>query len=349
MTYMYKRILRPILFSLFKDPEDAHELVTGLLAATANIPAIPALVRRMFTLEDKRLERTVFGVTFPNPVGLAAGFDKHARALTVLAALGFGHIEVGTVTRYAQPGNPRPRMFRLPKDGALINRMGFNNCGAEALAKRLAAYGQLPVPIGISLGKSKITPLSQAAAEYVFSFRTLYQYGDYFAINVSSPNTPGLRELQDKAALEELIAALTQENKKMAAQYNCPQKPLLVKIAPDLTPEAINDVVSICAKYALSGIIAVNTTISRDTLTTASTQAGGLSGAPLRDKALAIVRHIHTQVPHLPIIAAGGIATAEHARAMLAAGASLVQLYTGFIYEGPSVAKNINKGLIKFF
>ena len=345
---MYKSIIRPVLFSLFSDPETAHRLVMSFLRSGSFSLELVKAVRSHYTVRDQRLEQTVFGLTFPNPLGLAAGFDKHGEALAMLAALGFGHIEVGTVTRHAQSGNSRQRMFRLVADEAIINRMGFNNAGADAMAARLSKEKKLPVPIGISLGKSKVTPLPEAAEDYLYSFRKLYTQGDYFAINVSSPNTPGLRELQDKAALDNLVSVLQTENKLLAAANGVLwPKPLLVKIAPDLSFEAIDEVLAVCKKYKLSGIVATNTTIARENLKTSVNETGGLSGRPLLARALEVIRHIHTQAPELPIIGAGGIFTAEDAYAMLSAGATLLQAYTGFIYEGPAFVKNINEGLLR--
>ncbi len=345
---MYKTLIRPLLFRFCNDPEDAHRLVMSLLRTGSRLPLALRFISALLRTHDDRLAQTVFGLRFPTPLGLAAGFDKHSEALPALAALGFGHLEIGTVTEHAQPGNPRPRMFRLPLDQALINRMGFNNQGAEALVKALQTFPPLVIPIGVSLGKSKITPLEDAAEDYLFSFRTLYDRADYFAINVSSPNTPGLRTLQDSSALEQIVGALTEENKEITLTAKAVQpKPLLVKIAPDLTFEVIDEVLAVCSKYAVNGIIATNTTIARDHLKTNIDEAGGLSGAPLRERALAIVRHIHKQAPALPIIGVGGIFTAEHAYALIKAGASLIQAYTGFIYEGPAFARNINRGLLK--
>ncbi len=340
---MYTSLLRPLLFSLFSDPEDAHRLVISLMRH-GSFSALLAIVRQICEVKASELKQQVFGLSFSTPLGLAAGFDKHAEVLKMLGALGFGHIEAGSVTEYAQPGNPRPRMFRLPLDQALINRMGFNNDGAEKMAQTLAATSALSGPLGISLGKSKITPLEKAAADYLFSFRTLYKYGNYFAINVSSPNTPGLRQLQDKAALEQIVQTLQAENKLLAQGQ--PLKPLLVKIAPDLSFDAIDEVVAVCRKYAVSGIIATNTTLKRDQLHTSIEETGGLSGRPLFASSLAIVRHLHKTAPELPIIGVGGIFSAADAYAFIKAGAQLVQAYTGFIYQGPLFAKHINKGLL---
>lgn len=345
---IYPRLLRPLLFRLtHQDAEVAHERAMALLSVLSGMPPLLALLRRTWAVRDRSLEREVFGVRFPNPVGLAAGFDKDGVALPAWAALGFGFVEVGTVTWHAQPGNPRPRIFRLPRDGALINRMGFNNHGALALATRLQQTLPLPIPLGISLGKSRQTPLEAAVPDYCASLRVLYGYGDYFAINVSSPNTPGLRALQDRAALDELLAALQQEAQQLAqARGEINPRPLLVKIAPDLSESAIAEVLTVCADHAISGIIATNTTLSRDGLQTPLDEAGGLSGRPLAETARRCVQFISRETGgRLPIIGVGGIFTADDACRMLDAGASLVQVYTGFIYVGPGLARGINQGL----
>lgn len=351
---VYKRVVRPALFAIGRDPEAIHQRVLGMLAW---ISRSPGLTHALAVMASRRggpggREREVFGLRFANPVGLAAGFDKNAVAVPALAALGFGFVEVGTVTRYAQPGNPRPRLFRLPADQALINRMGFNNAGAEAVAARLAGMSKVDAPVGISLGKSKVTPLEEAVEDYLGSLATLYPYGDYFAVNVSSPNTPGLRDLQERDRLDGLLAALVGWlSERAATEGRARRKPLLVKVAPDLDENALDAVVEVCLARGADGLIAVNTTVSREGLSARTpeslwSEAGGLSGAPLRERALAVVRHLHTQAgERLPIIGCGGIFTAEDARRMLDAGASLVQLYTGFIYEGPEIARRIAAGL----
>lgn len=345
---LYQRFVRPLLFRLTRgDAEGAHEVALELLAVLSGAPPLLRGLRWLWAVQDPGLARTVFGVRFPNPLGLAAGFDKDGVALPALAALGFGFVEVGTVTWHPQPGNPRPRVFRLPPDTALINRMGFNNDGAAALAQRLRAIGSLPIPIGISLGKSRRAPLEAAVDDYCASLRTLYTYGDYFAINVSSPNTPGLRALQDRAQLDQLLAALQHESRRLAAGSGRSQAPpLLVKIAPDLSEPAIAEVLEVCQEHAVSGIIAVNTTLSRAGLHTPIDEAGGLSGRPLAATARRIVAFISRETGgRLPIIGVGGICSADDARRMLDAGASLVQVYTGFVYEGPALARSINRAL----
>ena len=325
---IYSRVLRPALFRLGGgDPEVAHQRTMAALRGLARVPPAISLLRRYFGGSSAR---TVFGVRFPNPVGLAAGMDKDGAALPAWPALGFGFVEVGTVTRHPQPGNPRPRLFRLTDSEAIINRMGFNNAGAAALAARLAALGPLPVPLGISIGKSKITPVDDAVDDYLFSLRTLHPHADYFAINVSSPNTPGLRALQDRAALDTLLAALRRES----------TVPLLVKIAPDLTDDALIELLEVCATHKIDGIIAGNTTIAHDG------EPGGLSGRPLTARALEVVTFIakHTNAS-LPIIGVGGILTPDDALRMLDAGATLLQLYTGLIYTGPGLVRQINRTL----
>ncbi|HEU5110097.1 MAG TPA: quinone-dependent dihydroorotate dehydrogenase, partial [Micromonosporaceae bacterium] len=279
--------------------------------------------------------RTVFGIDFPSVVGLAAGMDKDGVALKAWPALGFGHVEVGTVTAHAQPGNERPRLFRLPSHEAIVNRMGFNNAGAAALADRLAALGPLDVPLGISLGKSKVTPLDEAVEDYLTSYNLLHPYADYIAVNVSSPNTPGLRTLQDKSALGALLGALVG------------RKPVLVKIAPDLTEPAIAELLEVCLAYGAAGVIATNTTLSRDGLAAAErgvgdAEAGGLSGRPLTARAREVVSFVHRETGGaLPVIGVGGILDPDDAARLFDAGASLVQLYTGFIYRGPALVRAI--------
>ncbi|MBW4634179.1 MAG: quinone-dependent dihydroorotate dehydrogenase [Iphinoe sp. HA4291-MV1] len=355
---IYKNALRPLLFTLVKaDPEWLHSSTIRSLSwlgkTDHQVPAswINQFLAQSFCLSDARLEQTLFGLHFPNPLGLAAGFDKDAIAVPMWSRLGFGFAEVGTVTFHAQPGNPRPRLFRLPLDKAALNRMGFNNQGAAAMTARLAKVRQelnLSIPIGINLGKSKITPLEEAAKDYFNSFRLLKDYGDYFVVNVSSPNTPGLRSLQNTAMLSSILDALQQENTT--------QKAIFVKIAPDLEWEAIADIISLAKTYQLAGIIATNTTIHRDGLKTQvitqtgkspQQEAGGISGVPLRERSTEIIRFIWQQTAgQLPIIGAGGIFTPEDAWEKITAGACLIQVYTGWIYEGPAMIRHILKGLL---
>jgi dihydroorotate dehydrogenase len=325
---LYERVARPLLFR--RDAEAAHEGALRVLAATA--PALGRLGRLSAS------PRTVFGVAFPNPVGLAAGMDKDGRALRAWPALGFGFVEVGTVTLLAQPGNPRPRLFRLPASTAIVNRMGFNNAGAAALAARLDRLGRLPVPLGISLGKSRAAPLSAAVDDYVGSLKLLGRYGDYFAVNISSPNTPGLRSLQDRAALADLLAALRAET----------TRPLLVKVAPDLTDAALGEVLEVAAAHRIDGIIATNTTLSRDGVAAAdaapAAETGGLSGPPLHQRVIDVVKFV-TAHADLPVIGVGGVDSPAAARRLVDAGASLVQLYTGFVYRGPALVRTCVRAL----
>ena len=353
---IYQVLIRPILFSLVKtDPEWLHrQTIRSLswLLNTSHRPPASWVNKQLqsLCLFDRRLEQTLFGLNFPNPVGLAAGFDKDGVATPIWSSLGFGFAEVGTVTFHAQPGNPRPRLFRLPLDKAALNRMGFNNCGAQAMAERLAQIKHqftLSIPIGINLGKSKVTPLEEAAKDYLNSFRLLQNCGDYFVVNVSSPNTPGLRSLQDAAMLSSILDALQHENNA--------HKPIFVKIAPDLEWDAIADIISLAKTYQLAGIIATNTTIRRDGLKTqiiaqtgksVNEEAGGISGAPLGDRSTEIIRFIWQQtLGKMPIIGVGGIFTPEDAWDKITAGASLIQVYTGWTYEGPLIVRRILEGL----
>ncbi|SNT65931.1 dihydroorotate dehydrogenase [Asanoa hainanensis] len=335
---LFERVVRPALFRIGSgDAETAHEWTLKRLAG------LPPAARRLLALRYAvRRPTTVFGVEFPNAVGLAAGVDKNGLALDAWPALGFGFVEVGTVTAHAQPGNPKPRLFRLRGSDAIVNRMGFNNEGAAALARRLEGHLALrkaltrgpSFPLGISLGKSKVTPLDEAVDDYLASYKLLRDYGDYFAVNVSSPNTPGLRSLQDRDSIDALLGALVGE------------KPILVKIAPDLTQAAIAELLEVCLARGAAGVIATNTTLSRDGLAAADValgaEAGGLSGGPLTAKARDVVRFVHTETGgQLPIIGVGGLMTADDAERMFDAGASLVQVYSGFIYHGPALVRRI--------
>jgi dihydroorotate dehydrogenase len=354
---LYRHLLRPVLFAAGRDPEAIHERVLGMLAlASRSLTLTRAIeIAASFGWRKRQdLERTVFGLRFPTPIGLAAGFDKNAVAVPALAALGFGFVEVGTVTRHAQPGNPRPRLFRLPADEALINRMGFNNVGAATVAERLAAMPPVAVPLGVSLGKSKVTPLENAADDYLTSLDLLYPYGDYFAVNVSSPNTPGLRQLQERDYLDALLVALQARLSELAKRDGrAAPKPLLVKVAPDLDEAALDEIVAVALACNASGLIAVNTTIDRSGLSANAnvseslrSQVGGLSGRPLHARAVAVVRHLHRVAgARLPIVGCGGIFMPDDAKRMLDAGATLLQLYTGFIYEGPLIARRLAAAL----
>lgn len=344
----YQQVIRPILFWLsVNDSEIAHEKILALLGLTGEKERLTRLIERFSTFRDRGLEQKIFGLKFRNPVGLAAGFDKNAIALQGLQSLGWGFLEAGTVTRYEQEGNPRPRIFRFPKDKALINRMGFNNDGADKVAQRLAKVRRLAIPLGISLGKSKITPLEKAIEDYRYSLGKLYPYGDYFVVNVSSPNTPGLRKLQDKGHLGNLLFVLRREAEDIAKRTGVQLKPIFVKVAPDLTLEAIDELLQVCLDSQVAGLIAVNTTITRDGLSVCVPfrGEGGLSGKPLWPKAISIVRYIHEQTAgKLPIIGVGGISGPEEAYQMLRY-AVLIQVLTGFIYRGPFIARQINQGL----
>lgn len=347
---MYKRVVLPILFRF--DAETIHHIVTTLLKLALSIPGISALCRKLYALEDERLIRTVFGLTFPNPVGMAAGFDKNGELVSELSDLGFGFVEIGTVTPRPQPGNPKPRLFRLKADLGLINRMGFNNKGVGPAAGRLRHFarnrGNRRVIVGGNIGKNKDTPNENALSDYLIAFRELFDAVDYFVVNVSSPNTPGLRDLQERGPLTHILNALQQENRQQPHP-----KPVLLKIAPDLTNSQLDDIVAIVAETGIAGVIATNTTISRDNLKTGPTQvseigAGGVSGRPLRERATEVIRYLHQQSNgSFPIIGVGGINSADDALEKLNAGASLVQVYTSFIYEGPGLAKQINRGLLK--
>jgi dihydroorotate dehydrogenase len=342
------RIIRPILFSL--SAESAHEFALGSLRRTLQNSALRhAAENRFHRAPFGNLKR--FGLTFRNPVGLAAGFDKNGTAADLLSSLGFGFIEVGTVTSEAQPGNPKPRIFRLPRDRALINRLGFNNCGAKALVKNLKKHRPDCV-LGINIGKSRGVAIEKAIPDYLKTLGTIYHTADYVAVNVSSPNTPQLRELQQPEMLRDLLGALQSRNTELAAKTFLPApKPILLKIAPDLSDEDIESLVEIALDQGVAGIIATNTTINRDGLQSARARIeaigeGGLSGAPLRDRSNEIISQIYRLTKgSLPIVGVGGIFTAEDAWKKICAGASLVQLYTGFIYEGPGVARDINDGL----
>ena len=332
MINFYERVLRPLLFSL--EAETAHHFTIASLGGASHFdPALRALKR--FAPRSK--PRTLFGLTFPNPIGLAAGLDKNGVALPAWAALGFGFIEIGTVTAMAQPGNPKPRIFRLPAQQAVINRLGFNNDGADTIAQRLRGLrenGRWPaVPVGINIGKSRTTPLERATDDYLYSFRLLRDFADYITLNVSSPNTPGLRELQEPAALSRLLHAIASEPGPVA-------RPLVVKISPDLSPVELEAVLATCEENGVAGIIATNTTLDHSAVPPGLDEEGGLSGAPLREKSSALVRSIAAN-SNIPVIASGGICDAESAREKFEAGAHLLQLYTGFVYRGPGLIREI--------
>lgn len=338
-------LIRGLLFRF--DPEWIHRTVMAVADRTFGSP-LGAMATPYFHVLDDRLTTEALGLRFPSPIGLAAGFDKNAEHIRALARFGFGHIEVGTVTGEPQPGNERPRMFRLPDDKALMNRMGFNNQGSQAMRARLDRMRHRPAIVGVNIGKTKVVPNERATSDYEKSFRRLWDYADYFVVNVSSPNTPGLRDLQSKGPLTELLSRLQDVNNELADRGHR-RRALLVKIAPDLTASAIDDVLEVVDDCKLDGIVATNTTISREGLRTPGVSelgSGGVSGAPVRERALEVVGHIHRVSPGLTIIGVGGIFTADDALQMLRAGATLIQVWTGFIYEGPSIARRINRGLL---
>lgn len=332
MSNGYERFVRPLLFTL--DAERAHHVTLACLRAMSRIDiALHAL--RKFAPVPK--PKTLFGLNFPNPVGLAAGFDKNGVALPAWAALGFGFIELGTVTAQAQAGNSKPRIFRLSEQVALINRLGFNNDGADAIAQRLdqlRASGRWPaVPIGINIGKSRATPVDNAAQDYLYSFQKLHPFADYVALNVSSPNTPGLRSLQDRQLLSSLLREIQHANTRA-------RKPIMVKIAPDLSEPQLAEIIAVCEENGIAGVIATNTTIDHSSIPAENDENGGLSGAPLRQKSTAIVRAI-TARSTIPVIASGGIFDAQSAREKFEAGAQLLQIYTGYVYRGPGLLREI--------
>lgn len=337
---MYKSFIRPLLFKF--DPEEVHYFTFDFIRKISRIPGVISLFRSKYLIEDPRLERQVFGLKFKNPVGLAAGFDKDAKLYKELSSLGFGFIEVGTVTPKAQPGNEKKRLFRLKEDAAIINRMGFNNEGVEAMIKRLRKNEN--VLIGGNIGKNKVTPNENAVDDYVYSFEALFDHVNYFVVNVSSPNTPNLRELQDKKPLKNLLKTLQGLNIKKPNP-----KPVLLKIAPDLTDAQLLDIIEIVEETGIAGVIATNTTISREGLKSKKKdEMGGLSGKPLNKRSTEVIRFLHNKSEgSFPIIGVGGIHSAEDALEKLAAGASLVQLYTGFIYEGPGLIKEINRRILE--
>jgi len=336
MKNLYELFVRPLLFSL--DAETAHHFTIRLLGSASHFD--PAL-RVLKSFQPSSKSKTLFGLNFPNPIGLAAGLDKNGVALPAWAALGFGFIEIGTVTAKAQPGNPKPRIFRLPEQQALINRLGFNNDGADVIAHRLAALRESgrwpPVPVGINIGKSRATALEQATDDYLYSFRRLRDFADYITLNISSPNTPGLRQLQEPEKLSELLHAIGNE-------AGTAPKPLVVKISPDVSGAELKAILALCEENGVSGIIATNTTLDHSSIPIQLDQAGGLSGAPLRDKSTALVREIAARSA-IPVIASGAIFDAESAREKFQAGAQLIQLYTGLIYRGPQLLREIMDGL----
>jgi dihydroorotate dehydrogenase len=344
---VYKSILKPLFF--LKKPEDAHHFTFDLTKLAFNLPIIKSLVKASFKLDDSRLEREVFGLKFKNPVGLAAGFDKDAKLIDEMAMLGFGFIEIGTLTPKPQEGNPQPRLFRLPQDESLINRMGFNNGGVLEAVKRLKKR-KSDVIIGGNIGKNKATPNENAVDDYLYCLEELHDYVDYFVVNVSSPNTPNLRDLQEKEPLKALLQAV-----KTANDLKSKPKPILLKIAPDLTDGQLDDIVEIVIETKIDGVIATNTTIDRSGLSTDKNEveamgAGGVSGKVLSSRSTEVIRYLSEKSEKaFPIIGVGGIYSADDAIEKLEAGASLIQVYSGMIYEGPGLIKKIKKGLLAYF
>lgn len=337
---MYKLLIRPILF--WFDPEEVHYFSFSFIKFISKIPLVSKLFRWIYEVKDSRLEREVFGLKFKNPVGLAAGFDKDAKCYQELSNFGFGFIEIGTLTPKPQEGNPKKRLFRLIQDSAIINRMGFNNGGVAAAVTRLKQ--NKGVLIGGNIGKNKITLNEDATSDYLICFDALFDYVDYFVVNVSSPNTPNLRELQEKKPLTELLSKLETRNSEHATK-----KPILLKIAPDLTNEQLLDIIAIVNETKIAGVIATNTTISRENLASENkVEVGGLSGKPLTQRSTEVIRFLSEKSNKaFPIIGVGGIHSAEDALEKLEAGACLIQLYTGFIYEGPNLIKEINKAILR--
>ncbi|MDF2156835.1 quinone-dependent dihydroorotate dehydrogenase [Algoriphagus sp. CAU 1675] len=344
---MYKSLIKPFLFT--KNPESAHHFTFDLTKFAFNFPIVGSIIKSVYSFEDPKLEREVFGLKFKNPVGLAAGFDKDAKLIDEMAKLGFGFIEIGTLTPKPQDGNPQPRLFRLPQDEALINRMGFNNGGVLEAVERLKKR-KSDVIVGGNIGKNKVTPNENAVDDYLFCLEALHDYVDYFVVNVSSPNTPNLRDLQEKEPLKQLLQAVKKANDSKEKP-----KPILLKIAPDLTEGQLDDIVEIVQETKIDGVIATNTTIDRSQLKTPSQEveaigAGGVSGKVLGKRSTEVIRYLHQKSNGaFPIIGVGGIFSAEDAIEKLEAGASLVQVYSGMIYEGPGLIKKIKKGLLTYF
>ncbi len=340
---MYKKLLKPILFCI--DPERVHEITFFFINLIFKIPLVSSLISKIYSLKNPILETEVFGIKFPNPIGLAAGFDKNAKLYNEFSSFGFGFIEIGTVTPLPQEGNPKKRLFRLVNDEAIINRMGFNNTGVEEVIKRLK-YNK-GVIVGGNIGKNKITDFNNSIKDYLICFEKLYPYVHYFAVNVSSPNTEKLRDLQQKDLLKNLLEAIQKKNKS----YSFP-KPVLLKIGPDLSQDQLIDVIEVIAETSLDGIIATNTTLSRDNLSSSENlvnQEGGLSGKPISKKSTNIIKFLHQKSNgSIPIIGVGGIMNPDDAIEKIKAGATLIQLYSGFVYSGPSIVKKINNAIIDY-
>ncbi len=346
MAMIYRRAMRPLLFQM--DPESAHERTIEMLATATSVPFSAS--RRAFT--HTRLATTVAGIHFPNPIGLAAGCDKNGKAVALWPRFGFGAVEVGTVTAQPQPGNPRPRVFRIPEIGAIVNRLGFNSEGSEVVAKRLAQLRRgrpLPVPLGINIGKTKLVTGDDAILDdYRDGFRRLSRLADFIVVNVSSPNTPGLRQWQERDKLEALLGTLMEEGKSLAAKRSTEPVPIFVKISPDMAEADMDDVVEVALGLGLAGIIATNTTIRREGSVSNVEETGGLSGKPLRERANEVIRYLYRRSEgKLPLIGVGGIFTAEDAYERIRSGASLVQIYTSLIYEGPYLPRTLNEGMLR--
>jgi dihydroorotate dehydrogenase len=351
MSWFYRHMVRPVLFT--QNPEVIHEQMIHALGCVSRFAVLREATESFCGAPD--LPAQAFGLRFPNPIGLAAGMDKHGEAVPAWAAMGFGFTELGAVTRHAQPGNDSPRVFRIVPHEAIINRMGFNNPGAEVVAQTLAKWRERGCwprhPVGMNLGKSKITPLAEAPEDYAFSFRALWPLLDFFVVNVSSPNTPNLRQLQDKSALDEILAALQRTQAELVSATGQPAKPILVKVAPDLTFEALDEILALVVPRQVAGIIATNTTITRPETSEPGPQrlyreSGGLSGKPLRVRSTEVIRHLYRQSKgQVPIVGVGGIFTVEDAWEKITAGSALLQIYTGMVYEGPTLARRLVIGL----
>jgi len=346
---LWQHLLRPILFRF--DPEWTHYFSMGTFGIANRVWPVDSLTRKCFCIQDSALNTECLGLRFDNPIGLAAGFDKDARWYRPLSSLGFGHVEVGTITAHPQPGNPRPRLFRLVKDRAIINRMGFNNKGSEFAADSFKRSDKPDCVLGINIGKSKITPIEGAVDDYLQSLDRLYEFADYVTINVSSPNTPGLRQLQDREPLLNLLSQLTARSKEISRERGCDARPILLKIAPDLNEHQLDDIVQILIESKADGVIATNTTVSRVGLKTPPARveeigAGGLSGQPLSLQSRNVVKHLYSQLQgSIPVIGVGGIMNGDDAWHMICSGASLIQVYTGFIYGGPGFVAGLNRFL----
>jgi dihydroorotate dehydrogenase len=346
---LYKSFLRPLLFR--KDPEESHEMILALLAKAENFSGI---LEKIYKVDDPRLSVKIGSLNLSNPVGLAGGFDKNVVAPRTIASFGFGFMEIGAITAQAQPGNPKPRLYRLPEDDALINRLGFNNEGAAAIAaklERMRARGGLPkIPLGMNIGRTKIVETKDAVADFLACFERLYPYADFFTLNISSPNTPNLRDLQEKNLLRELLSAVQERNRELAARAKADLTPVFVKIAPDLEFAQVDEIIEVVTSMQLAGIVATNATaFMRENLKSRNgPESGGLSGRPITAKVTSFVSHIYkVSKGQLPIIGVGGIFNAEDAYDKIKAGAIAVQIYTGWIYEGPGAVKRINQGLLR--